>query len=439
MFPPNPFRVGGPVQPADFRAREAEVYKAVNQIRNGHLAIFGESGAGKSSLLRYLMSPLPWQSNAIDHAPFIFVYLDCTELQPFTAAACWRWVLERMREAVEGDDALRAEIDRQLQQSAPAKNEFQRALAKIGEQQKRLVLLWDDYDYALDSHDNYTEEQMEVFLYDWRSLTQSPYVGSHFSLVVATFQRLEELGPKGRPPRSSPWYNQYLYCPLKPFTENEVDALFALMAGDLTLGQRGAILEVSGRHPALLQNACNLLHNSLHVKHVVDAVEFHREFVSVTRQYFHNAWRVSTADEQMVLMLLALARLDGRLDRARDYQLDDLDRIFSQRDRQLRSLEDRGLIVRASGEPGFAFASSIMEWWVISEIENLDDEAALRERETIFLNISNKQAEQFKGVLRQVWNHKDAIGSAAGWVGQLIGAFARALTGNPPPAGGTDK
>ena len=66
-----------------------------------------------------------------------------------------------------------------------------------------------------------------------------------------------------------------------------------------------------------------------------------------------------------------------------------------------------------------------MEWWVVKEIENSRDAEELAQREKVFLNMNRRQADQIKSVLRQVWEHKDAVKSVVSWAGKLAGAFAK--------------
>ena len=70
-----------------------------------------------------------------------------------------------------------------------------------------------------------------------------------------------------------------------------------------------------------------------------------------------------------------------------------------------------------------------MEWWVIKEIENSRDKAELAERQKVFRNLNRRQLARLKDVMEQVWQHKDALASIAGWIGKLAGAFTRGLAG----------
>lgn len=158
----------------------------------------------------------------------------------------------------------------------------------------------------------------------------------------------------------------------------------------------------------------------------VEIRQFTRDFESDTRHFFRDAWAFASDAEQMLMMLIALSRLDGRLNREQKYKLKDLDLIFSQRQRELRELEERGLltITDDGGRETYSFASSVMEWWVIREIENHQNETDLKQREAILLNLlSRQQAEQISGVVKQVWQHKDTVEEVIKWAGKLAGAF----------------
>jgi hypothetical protein len=431
---PNPFFVGGPVPPEHFVGRANVVNMAFDQIASrSHLAVYGSDGMGKSSLLKFLATPQTWQARGLDPSAAFIVYLNCTDVNPFTPSAFWRDVLELLKDKAEGEAALQTQIDEVLEEPAVEKGDLRRVLRKIGQRNKFLILLLDEYDAALRPNEKYTEAEMLTFLSEFRNLAVHSEEGRDLSTIVTSFRRLNELGPK-LTPSGSPWYNHYLFQPLKPFTEAEVAESFNRKAAEwaLTPTQQDAIKEIADRHPALLQQACFLLYNNLHAEHpTTDAREFTRDFANTTEHFFRDAWAFSTEEEQLVLMLIALSRLEGRLNQKRQYKLDDADLILSQREHALRDLEERGVIqhTREGGKDIYSFASSVMEWWVIKQIENSKDEAELQQWEKAFLNLSRKQVDQLKNVVRQVWQHKDAVESIAGWMGKVAGAFFKGVSG----------
>lgn len=68
-----------------------------------------------------------------------------------------------------------------------------------------------------------------------------------------------------------------------------------------------------------------------------------------------------------------------------------------------------------------------MEWWVIKEIENSNEEELVN-RQKVFLNLSRRQSEQFRSIIKQVWQNKDVVKSIVGWLGELGGAFTKGFT-----------
>lgn len=246
-------------------------------------------------------------------------------------------------------------------------------------------------------------------------------------MVVSSLRSLTEIGPN-LTLNSSPWYNHYLFQPLKPLTNNEVAILLGGMP--MTPSLRDGIIEIAGGHPALLQNAGFLLYSKRRSGTMPDVETFARDFFTATKQYFQGTWQLASELEQSLLILIALSNLKGRLQKTR-YDLGNINIIFSQKERELNELEQRGIIVRSFKEEklNYSFASSVMEWWVIKEIENSDDDA-LQQREKVFLNLmSHKQLKQVTNVVRALWEHKDDVQSLVKWVGELAGAFPKGLIG----------
>ncbi|NES86737.1 MAG: ATP-binding protein [Moorea sp. SIO2B7] len=422
----NPFFVGGPVSPEYFVGRTSEVRTAFNQIsKRAHLAIYGSPGMGKSSLLQYLSSPEIWQQRGRDPSQAFIVYLNCTGIYPFTPSEFWREILSLLRYEAEDDPALESAIDRVLEEDTVESVDLRRILRKIGKQNKFMLLLLDDYDAALRSNDDYTEVQMLTFLNEFRDLTVHRREGRYLSTVVTTFRRLNELGPK-LAPSGSPWYNHYLFQPLKPFSKAEINSLFFKSDAKLFIPisdkLRKGVLAITEGHPALLQNAGFLLYNKLQDGKIPNIQAFTRDFESQTEQFFRDTWRFSTDIEQVLLMMIALSYLEGRLNKRR-YALGDIGLIFSQRSRELIDLEERGVIKNTIQEDKtvYAFTSSMMEWWVIREIENSNEEE-LKQREKIFLNLmSRAQAGQVFNVIRQVWKHREEVKSLISWITPILG------------------
>lgn len=423
----NPFFVGKPVPFSRFLGRRKELATAFDQIeKRNHLGIYGAPGIGKSSFLAYLESPEGWRQQGKDIDPWVIVSLSCDGIVPFTPSNFWAEVIRLLREHPGTGDAARAAATAALAHAAPwEKKDLVTVVEKLGASGKSLLLLLDDYDVALRTSDAYTEMDRLVFLSELRNLAVNTAASKHLATVLSSHRKLNELGPKVTP-AGSPWYNHYIYRALKPFGEAEVDSLFELMPEGfaLTAAQREGIQDVAGAHPSLLQHACYAVYEDL-ADGARPSPETVRRFVDSTDHFFHDAWAVSTDIEQMLMMLVALDNLGGRVGKGKSYGLQDLETVFSQRDRELRDLEERAVLRRLPFSDAHGFVSSAMEWWVIKEIENARDESELGLREKVLVGLSRKQVQQVTGALKQVWANKDAIAQVASWLGKLVGAFAK--------------
>jgi len=263
---------------------------------------------GKSSLLRALTSQADWESRGKDFGKAVIVYLNCQDLLPFTPARFWRGILEGAKAKYADEPALRKTIEKHLKESPSTQSHILQFARDLERQDRTLLLLLDDYDAAVMVNESYTEAEMSTHLFEFRSIANDPEL-KRYSTVVATSRRLNELGPRPEKlPAGSPWYNQYRFRPLKPFTDPEIDAMLARMPQPyrVTEALKDAIREIAGENPALLQCACELLVEEWEAGNRPAPAEFSKEFESRTRQYYKNAWEGSSPKEQMCLMLIAV-------------------------------------------------------------------------------------------------------------------------------------
>ena len=284
------------------------------------------------------------------------------------------------------------------------------------------------HDVALRPHQEYTEVEMKNFLFQCRYLANnnpnSPQ-SYHLSMVVSSLRPLNELGPS-LIPGQSPWYNQYYYEPLKLFTPKEVDSFWEGIS--MTEELRQAIDKIAGGNPALLQNAGFLLSNQLQAGQTPDPEQFVADFLARTEHLFQQTWQLCNEEEQTLLILIALLALKGRWQN-QEYQLGDMDLIFSQHQRELEDLARRGVIISTEGEKKkiYTFASSLMEWWTLQQI-NKSNNLELEGRQKVFLRLmSHKQAEQVAGSIRYLWQHRDVVPTSLKWIGNIVAALPQGL------------
>ncbi len=419
----NPFFVGAPVPPEYFVGRRSAIAAAFDQIYNrGHLAIWGNTGIGKSSFLQFLASPQVWQERGLNIDEAIIVSLNCSLIVPFTPDAFWQEFLSLLQEQLGDENFLQTDIDKLLNSEKLTIRNIRQILQKTGQRNRFLLLLLDNYEDALYPNKNYTEAEMQVFLSEFRNLAIHSKERYYLSTVVTSRKRLTELGPEVYP-SSSPWYNHYLFLSLQPFNNREISELISLMPAELNLlpELRQVIQEMCGGYPALLQNAGYLIYNIWRNGQILNIETFAQEFYKATKHIFQDWWLSFNETEQILLMLIALSRLQGRLNQRR-YDLSDIDIVFSQQQRALSNLEEQGFIRRAEqqGNILYQFTSSMMEFWVLKEIESSDD-GGLAQRQRVVLNLmSRKQVEQIQSAFRWLWQNKDASESFMTWIGRKL-------------------
>jgi hypothetical protein len=431
----NPFYVAGPVPSECFVGRSREIKIAFDQIsKRAHSAFYGGSGTGKSSFLKLLTEATTWQARGLDFSQVHIISLNCTDVNPFSASNFFREILELLQDQVDEQADLLSAIETVLAEDVVERSDLRRIVRKVGQGNKFLLLVLDDFDWMLRQSENYTEAAMLTFLNEFRNLCVYTTESQYLSTVITSFRPIPELGPT-LTPNGSPWYNHYLCHALRPFSQTEIEQHFFTVDQALFIPLvpkvKEAVLQLAGGNPALLQQAFSLLHDTMQAERSLDKInvkEFAEQFVGRTEHFFRDTWRFSTDKEQVLLMLIALRCREGRVSQQSQYSLKDIDLILSQRSWELSDLEERGIIRKLEKDDKVVhkFSSSLMEWWVIQEIQN-SDEDEIERREKVFLNwMSREQADRLKTVLRQVWQQKEAIKGAIEWT---VSLFGKALKG----------
>jgi hypothetical protein len=312
-----------------------------------------------------------------------------------------------------------------LEKEEISSTDFEAVLDEIENQGKMLVLLLDEFEWVI-RIDPKSEAVTCDFLSGLRALINS--TPKALSLVLTTRKPLDDLC---RPIQfmGSPFYNNFIFVRLKPFTNAEVDELLQNALKDtgtsFTPNECEYIRQIAGRHPLLVQIVGSLIFESH--KSGLDEIDNYeyigQKFEEQARHHFVDLWEYSTEQEQMLLMLIAIKKLEGRLNRKRTYDLGDLDLIFSQHERELKELADRGLVVKTKSD--YEIFSSIFEWWVVKELENSNEEVLERRRKIFFGLLTNEQAEKVTKVVKFVKENKDAIASFSQWAAKaaIIGAI----------------
>ncbi|MCC5665367.1 AAA-like domain-containing protein [Nostoc sp. CHAB 5784] len=435
---PNPFFPGDSVPSEKFIGRNSIIQTAFDQIYNrGHLAVWGGLGTGKTSLLAKLAAAQTWEQNRQDISFAVIVRFSCEEISPFTDSGFWTKLLCLVRNNLDTEAELQEQVNTLIEEGRASQDSLRQILRELDTKGKYLVLLIDDYDFALSPNQQYSEENMQQFLGEFRSLAVYTGTGQrrNLSVIVTSQKRLNDIRPSTNP-NQSPWYNHYLFRQLKPFDNNEVDQLLQFFNRAITPQLREALEQIAGGHPKLLQTACFLLYQELRNENQPSIEEyvknFIREFESSTDPFFDSLWRRCDKKEQYLLMLMVLSKLRGRLSQDRQYDITNIESIFSQYDKILRNLQEQCIIKNSAntGDNSFIFISSIMENWVIQEIWNSNDES-LQERQKAFLNLmSHQQIEDVKGAIVWVKRNQPSITLSFKFVYPIVERIIRFLLGS---------
>ena len=419
---PNPFFPGKPVPTESFIGRKSEINFAFDQIYNrSHFAIWGGPGMGKSSFLRKLANKQIWTEYGLDPSQGIPVILNCQSqnLIPFTPGGFWRESVSLLHDKLDSEPELQAEIKPLLEKTVTG-DSLRQALRILGRKNKFLLLLVDDFDAALVTNNQYTENEMETFLAQCRSLAVHAEESEHFSMIVASLQRLNELGPKLNP-NASPWYNHYLFQPLKLFTTEELVELLTIIRPP-TL--RHEIINITGGHPTLVQTAGFFLYRELQNGNNANINSFAGNFERDTQQIFQTIWHRCNPKEQVLLMLIALLDMGGHIGEL-NFKLKGIGRIFTQDERSLIRLEEQGVITSSprDNEKFYSFTSPLMKKWVIQEILQTPEQS-IRDREKEFMNLmSHGQVNKVKEVVTWLGKHPEQVGSALDWITKVVPLF----------------
>ncbi|MEH1779399.1 MAG: AAA-like domain-containing protein [Nostoc sp.] len=395
--------------PEPFVGRKNQIDTAFEQIANrSHLAIWGGIGMGKTYFLQYIASPQVWQEYAVDSSHAVIVRFSCEEIEPFTPSGFWKKVLSLVRDNLHAEPELQANIDIFLTDGRTSPDNLRQVLRELGQRKKFLVLLIDDYDVALVQNQEYSEENMQQFLRECRNLAVHSAEKRQISSIVTSKKRLNEFIPPFNS-NQSPWYNHYLFQQMKPFNNTEIEQLLKSLHKPITRELPQVLGEITGGNPTLLKIAISLFYRQQESSNMLNIEEFVNEFESSTRQFFGHIWYSSSEVEQTLLMLMAISALKGRLHKQKQFDVTGIEFIFSQRERELIKLEEQGLVTHTVyyEKNIYSFTSSIMERWVIQELQQTDQEW-LQAREKVFLNLmSRQQMDKITRAIKWIWKHQD--------------------------------
>jgi hypothetical protein len=402
----SPFVVGRAVAPAEFFNRRGVLRRLLGRLGTGQsTALIGQPHIGKTSLLNYLLDDerrREMVGDGLDQC--LFSYLDSQMLgSGFGQADFWAQVLAPLAaQFPTGEMRAHYELTRRNQFGAFT---LEQLLTRLGQAGWRLVLLLDEFDALL----NHPVLNSAEFYGSLRSLASRC---SGLALVIATRRSLDLLNLQTQAinPHGSPYFNVFTELRLGPLPYKDTATLLK-RAGERFGGQDGRfIIDVSGRHPFLLQTAAAVLWEISKegtkgaTRYRAAADELYRQ----TRAHFGDTWRAWSSAERKAITAIALAQIPT-LVKGQTFLWWELVEDITDYAPELRGLKDSGTIAEA-GEDNWRVTQGALLWWLTDEIKRATrDDTSFEEW---------LQAQELDKLL--TGRERKRIGQAAKKVGEVV-------------------
>jgi hypothetical protein len=413
------------VRPGEFLNREAELRTIFNRLRNGEsTAIVGEPHIGKSSLLLQLADAAVQRTYLGGDARCLVISpLDLLPISnDYTPAAFWAELLEPLVE--HPGHATTARCLEAAAQAGYERRPLERLFSQLGRQGRRLVLLLDEFERLL-THPDF---QTPAFFALLRSLATRT---GGLALVTASRFSVTEMNERGRNllETGSPFFNNAIEVPLRPFDEQTVDVLLSRAGNTLSPDDRRFIRRVAGRHPFLLQAMAAAMIEMTDDDRQVRAAERFYENVS---SHFDDLWCALDDRARTTAIILSLVEL-GKRALGQEFACGEIERTAAFGP-ELRKLARQGLAEKA--DEGWQFdwqhllfwqgerwtvGTQAFAWWVRDVIV-----AEARRVPTYDEWLTNKR---YRFLLTQEqWDWLvNAVRGAPEWAVRGVGTLARAL------------
>lgn len=381
----NPFRFGGPVPHTHFIGRESIIgncYKWLSGPEPTSIAISGEHGIGKTSLLRYLMHIAQQEGWSSPDTQGISIFLDCQTIRPFTTTLFWRRVLEELRQ-VGLKRVLRRKIASVLKQPELDDVHIRQLLRELNIHQFSLTLYLDSFAWIVRSQSDNT--MIAGFLASLRSLGSQPDYS--LTLITATREPLDILCAdivEDYP--EAAFYNDFIFQSLGPFTLDEITVLLEQAQREsneeFDRSFRDFLLRIAGPHPALLQMAGFYLfeasrEGSLSTRVRKKAIY---DLEQAACDYFSLFWEQSSPLERTLFVLLILQQLMQRTSLPVELTREQINALLNRFERNLLQLINRGLVRLI--DDSYQIASVVFVQWIVRKLaagydETLRDDSLL--------------------------------------------------------------
>ena len=375
----NPFIDGRPAPSSHFIGRETIIDNCYNRLAGPvrtSIAISGEHGIGKTSLLQHLIHIAEEEQWGQPYTQNVFIYLDC-HIKNFNPTRFWQRVLEELEQG-QIHPGLKAEISPLLEAEEIDAPQIQRLLRWLNRQRLSLILLLDSFTHIVDLQKQ-NQAMISHFLASLRALINLP--DSALTLLTATRQPLNKLCEdivKNYP--GSHFYNNFAFESLTAFTPEEasllLDSYLENSAIHFNEDDCDFLKNVAGSHPALLQMAAYHLFESYRQDIRPDA-RYKRtleSFIQAAGHYFKVFWEESTPTERSLFVLLTLKQLPDLSYSKDSINKHEIENHLQTYERYLLQMFERGLLGLEAKQ--FQLSSKVFMWWIVREVAQPKDSAS---------------------------------------------------------------
>ena len=279
--------------PKQFFGRRSEVRRVLARLgadRPQSISIVGERRIGKSSLLYHLTCRDVQERHLSDRSSLVIVFLDFQQLRNLTVEAFFTLLLAQIRQAYsEAPDT-----------GTPGYRSFQALLDNFRRQNKKLILLFDEFQ-AITSNPAFNIE-----FYSYLRSMANNYAVAYVTSSSIELQRLCYSSNIS----DSPFFNIFSNFYLKTFEKEEALELICRPSEEQGVSLRpysDEIFGMAGFFPFYLQIACSVYFDCLKAdsEQMLDREEITARFLEESGPHFDYFWEHAAPECQSVLTRLA--------------------------------------------------------------------------------------------------------------------------------------
>jgi hypothetical protein len=368
-----PFVYGRALQPKEFYNRNRELRRLSTRLATGQsTALIGQPHIGKTSLLYYLLDHRSRQTIGDRLDQSIFSYINSQMLGAnFDQSAFWKQVLSPLNNTQFStgpiDNLYKTAEDQQFDPLT-----LEHLFCSLGERGWQFILCIDEFD-ALLSHPILNTPEFYGSLRSFASCSSGG-----FALVIASRHSLDFLHQETKKinPYGSPYFNILTAIRLGALPKGYAKAIIDQAGKHFKPKDREFILQVSGRHPYLLQSAAAILWE-LNNQERQDANRYREasdELYTQTHNHFVDTWNSWSIAERKAITAIALAQINGMVDRY-TFAWKNLIENITDYSVELRLLKDTGIIIDA-GKDTWQITQQAFLWWLADEIKRIARDAS---------------------------------------------------------------